>query len=246
MNMVPDFTVEEAAGIARELYGVEAAASELPGERDQNFRLRDAGGAEYVLKIANAAEDWEVLELQNRAIEFLRSRETGLEWPRVAGNGIERVGAHYVRLLTWVPGVCLAQVRPHSDELLRSLGRALAATDLALAGFDHPAAHRTMHWDLKQAAMARGHLRLLTDGQRSLAEPFFDGLGAGGLERPAAQRDSQRRERLQRAGGCRRDAGGFTAGFRRHGPFGDGVRPGGGAGVRDARPARTRWRRRHR
>ena len=32
----------------------------------------------------------------------------------------------------------------------------------ALAGFDHPAAHRTLHWDLKQAATAREYLPLLT------------------------------------------------------------------------------------
>ena len=91
MNMVPDFSVPEAVGIVRRLYGLEVTASELPGERDRNFRLRDPAGAEYVLKIANAEEASEVLDLQNRAIDFLRSQRTGLEWPRVVGSGIERV-----------------------------------------------------------------------------------------------------------------------------------------------------------
>jgi 4-aminobutyrate aminotransferase-like enzyme len=50
----------------------------------------------------------------------------------------------------------------------------LAATDTALAGFDHPAAHRMFHWDLKQAAVARDYLQLLNNAERALVEPFFE------------------------------------------------------------------------
>ena len=42
---------------------------------------------------------------------------------------------HLVRLLTWVPGRVLAGVRPHTPELLRSLGTLLGTMDTALAGF---------------------------------------------------------------------------------------------------------------
>ena len=109
----PQFAVEDAIRIGREIYGLEALASELPSERDQNFRLREPGGAEHVLKIANALESLEVLDLQNQAIAYLAARQTGLEWPRVvpsrSGDRIVPVGAYFVRLLTWVPGVCFAQ-----------------------------------------------------------------------------------------------------------------------------------------
>ncbi len=44
----------------------------------------------------------------------------------------------------------------------------------ALRGFDHPAAHRTLHWDLRQSAMARKYLPLLAEDRRRLVEPIFE------------------------------------------------------------------------
>jgi 4-aminobutyrate aminotransferase-like enzyme/Ser/Thr protein kinase RdoA (MazF antagonist) len=178
----PSFSIGDAVALAREIYGLDAVAEALPSERDQNFRMRGRDGRQYVLKIANASEALEVLNLQNRAIQFLSARNTSLEWPCVvpsrSGNEIVPAGswngaAFFVRLLTWVPGVPLAEVKPHSRELLRSLGRALASMDRAFANFDHPAAHRTLHWDLRQAGMAHAHLKLLSETQRRLLEPIF-------------------------------------------------------------------------
>ena len=93
--------------------------------------------------------------------------------PSRSGESIVEIGGHLVRLLTWIPGVCFADA-PQRPELLASLGRALARMDLALAGFDHPAAHRVFHWDLRQAQQARAHLPLLPDARRRLVEPIFD------------------------------------------------------------------------
>ena len=41
--------------------------SPLPSERDQNFQLCDAQGRQAVLKIANALEEYALLEAQNGA-----------------------------------------------------------------------------------------------------------------------------------------------------------------------------------
>ena len=168
--------MEDAARIAAELYGIEGAAIPLPSERDQNFRVGD-----FVLKIANAGESRAVLELQNAAMARVRRGPVGaegLEWPRVipasSGAEISEAGGHLVRLLSWIPGQCIGDAAPHSPELLASLGRALARIDLALAGFDHPAAHRTLHWDLRQAEQARLHMGLLEEWQRRLVEPIFE------------------------------------------------------------------------
>ena len=68
----------------------------------------------------------------------------------------------------------MADAAPHSAELLASLGRALARIALALEGFDHPAAHRTLHWDLRQAEQAQAHMGLLDDRQRRLVLPIFE------------------------------------------------------------------------
>ncbi len=178
VQSAPRLSPEDAARIAWEMYGLRAEADPLPSERDQNFRLRDTSGAQFVLKIANAEETREILDLQTKALQFLAAADTGLVWPRVVRNEIAQTAGHYVRLLTWVDGVCLADVRPHDAELLASLGHALARTDKALEGFSHPAAHRTLYWDLAQAAMAREHLLLLPAARRRLVEPFFDAWNA--------------------------------------------------------------------
>jgi 4-aminobutyrate aminotransferase-like enzyme/Ser/Thr protein kinase RdoA (MazF antagonist) len=162
----PQWTVDDAARVARELFGVEGAASALPSERDQNFRIGDG----HVLKVANAAESPAFLDAQAAAFARLRSAETGLRWPDV--SPAREVDGHLVRLLSWIPGTCLAAA-DQSPETLASLGRALANIATALADFDHPAAHRNFHWDLRQAPQARPYLPLLSDAQRALVEPIF-------------------------------------------------------------------------
>jgi len=122
----PHLTAAEAARLARELFGVEGEVSPLPSERDCNFRV-----GRFVLKIANPMELRDFLEAQNLAME--RLAETTLDCPRLA-QPMAQWNGHWVRLLGWVDGQCMAEVQPHSAELLRSLGDGLARADLALAG----------------------------------------------------------------------------------------------------------------
>jgi len=178
LHTAPTFSPAGAARLALDLYGLAAEAEALPSERDQNFLLRDASGARFVLKIANSAESRPVLDLQNRALEHLAAAGTSLQFPalRRDANGAEiaSAGSHAVRLLTWVEGVPMASVQLHSPELLASLGRALGEIDAALAGFQHPAQYReNFYWDLAQANRATEHLHLLSQPQRDLLMPFF-------------------------------------------------------------------------
>jgi 4-aminobutyrate aminotransferase-like enzyme/Ser/Thr protein kinase RdoA (MazF antagonist) len=183
LQKAPRLSVEMAVSIAAELYGLSVMASPLPSERDQNFLLRDAAGARYVLKIANSEEPRELLEMQNEMIRFLGAKRIALNFPRIiasksgsdiASTNLTGSARHPVRLLTWLDGECLAAVQPHRPALLRSLGRALGQMDAALAGFDHPAAHRSFYWDIRRAGMAREHLGLLPEPRRKLAARFFD------------------------------------------------------------------------
>ena len=177
VETAPRLSVEQAVEIARELYGIDVTAAHLPSERDQNFLLHSDAGERFVLKISNAHEDRRLLDLQNRAFQFLASSDTGLKWPKVcrtiAGEEIGEYGGHAVRLLTWLEGVCMAEAQPHRSELLRDLGRTLGAVDNALDGFSHLAAHRDFHWDLRNFRMARAHLPLLETAQRALVEPVL-------------------------------------------------------------------------
>jgi len=161
VHHAPRFTVSQAIEIARALYGLEATAEALPSERDQNFKLTASSGEAFVLKIANAAERREVLDFENQAMAHVARRAPRLRVasvvPTRSGEAIGTVegrGAegeprrHFVRLLTWVAGVPLALVKPHSEALLVNLGRAVGEMDRALADFEHPAMHRPFPWDL--------------------------------------------------------------------------------------------------
>jgi len=168
----PRFTAAEAMQMAVELYGMRAEAEPLPSERDQNFLLRTESGDRFVLKIANAGERREVLEYQNAAIQRLAERCGDLRFPRMAGPMVSS-GGYLVRLFTWVEGTCMARAPRHSEEMLASLGRAVALIDRALAGFSHPAAQRTLHWDIRHADLAREHAHLLPEGRRRIIDAGF-------------------------------------------------------------------------
>jgi hypothetical protein len=116
---VPDFSADAAAQVVRELYGIEGAFSRLYSERDQNFRVRATDGADYVLKIANSDEDPGVLDMQHQALTHVEARDPDLPTPRVirtrggamSGSIADAGGkAHIVRLLSYLPGINLAEV----------------------------------------------------------------------------------------------------------------------------------------
>jgi 4-aminobutyrate aminotransferase-like enzyme/Ser/Thr protein kinase RdoA (MazF antagonist) len=150
LQQAPRFDAAAAAELAREIYRIDADATPLTSERDQNFLLTTGDGTRFVLKIANAAEERALLEAQNGILQHL---EPLALCPRVvpAGDGssiVEGPMGHLVRLLTWLPGQPLATLSEQPDGLLEDLGRRLGEMDRALADFDHPALHRDFHWDL--------------------------------------------------------------------------------------------------
>ncbi|HEU4833357.1 MAG TPA: phosphotransferase [Pyrinomonadaceae bacterium] len=120
-------------------------ARRLPSERDQNFLLADDFGQLVVLKIANASESREFLEAQNAVLGYLSDR---VPFCQLVIGEIGEFQGHFVRLLTYLPGVPLAEIKPHTPGLLNDLGQKLGQLSRALADFDHPAVHRDFHWDL--------------------------------------------------------------------------------------------------
>ncbi len=164
----PHFTAADAQRIAREYFGRQPhIARQLPSDRDQNFYLEEPTGETFVLKIAAAAEDEAVLDFQNQALLHLATchppvaafpqpiaarRSPPATRPSllvtITGNG----RPHLVRLLTYLPGVPLANVNPHTPQLLAQAGSFLAQMDNALLDFSHPAMQRELHWDLQHAS----------------------------------------------------------------------------------------------
>jgi 4-aminobutyrate aminotransferase-like enzyme/Ser/Thr protein kinase RdoA (MazF antagonist) len=181
VQKAPRIIPDDAVSMVADLYGLNASAAPLPSERDQNFYCK-ASNEELVLKIANADEAIEFLELQNQLIRFLAASKIDLEFSRIVptrtGEDIATIKdeygrEHFVRLLTWLDGICFAKVDPHDRKLLASLGRVLGQMDAALAEFDHPAAHRSFYWDLRNARIARELIGLLPGSGRALVEQFF-------------------------------------------------------------------------
>jgi len=186
-------TEAEAAEIARDLYGLAVAAKSLPGEYDDNFHLtplrdnlpdtQDGDAAGFVLKVMHPARERSFIDMQCRALQHLAMHAPQLTLPRVRlgrnGEAFAAISAadgsrRLVWLLSYVPGTMLAKARPHSPELLQSLGHFLGAMDAALADFAHPAARRELKWDLARAGWIRQHLSLLRDAsQRALVEKFL-------------------------------------------------------------------------
>ncbi|HTB15782.1 MAG TPA: aminotransferase class III-fold pyridoxal phosphate-dependent enzyme [Bryobacteraceae bacterium] len=148
----------DASRIAKELYGIDAVATRLNGEFDDNFHLK--GPSEYILKVMREGCDRAFVEMQCGALEHLGES-------RVAG-GIREYQGRIVWLLRWIPGKLLADTKYHSPKLLRNFGRLMARTDAKLATFDHLSAHKELKWDLKRAFWIREYLHLTAD--RSLIE----------------------------------------------------------------------------
>jgi len=148
----------DASRIAKELYGIEAAATRLNGEFDDNFHL--SGDREYILKIMREGCDRAFVEMQCAAFQHIGE-------PRVAGD-IREYGGRIVWLLHWIPGTLLADIKNPSPKLLQNFGRLLASLDAKLATFCHSNAHREIKWDLKRAFWIRDYLHLVPD--RALIE----------------------------------------------------------------------------
>ena len=171
VNFAPALNLEEAGRLARERYGLSGVVEPLPSERDQNFLVTGNDGARFVLKIANAKEDYGFLEAQNMVMEHVARHETLI--PQVVnsinGNKIESIlagngGTHFVRLVTYLQGTPMGQVKRHSPELMFDLGQKLARLDHALQGFDHPALHRDFYWDFANGLdMLRKNRKLVRD-----------------------------------------------------------------------------------
>ena len=159
-------TVTAAATLAREEYGLQVTATRLSGERDENFKLTDADGRLYVLKIASVAEDPVITDLPTAALLHMERVDPELPCPRVlrtrAGLTQVRYDERTARILTYLPGRTLRSV-PRSSQQRGACGRLAARLGVALRSFTHPAAERFLIWDLRHVGLATRLLDELQD-----------------------------------------------------------------------------------
>jgi 4-aminobutyrate aminotransferase-like enzyme/Ser/Thr protein kinase RdoA (MazF antagonist) len=174
----PEISPRAGERIAAEWFGIAASAIPLASERDRNLQLRGSDGRDYVLKLANPAEDPAVVDLAARALVHVAACDPGLPVPRLlpARSGALAVLVEaedgrrcLARLLTFLPGIPLG-ASPRGAECLREVGATLARLGRALRGFFHPAADHELPWDLKRAHRFRARAdRIERAGPRRLA-----------------------------------------------------------------------------
>jgi Ser/Thr protein kinase RdoA (MazF antagonist) len=185
-SAVPESCAQE---LAAEHWGLLATAQRLDSERDQNFRLRMPDARDYVLKIANPAEDRAVTNLQTEALLHLAVADPGLPVPRIfpALNGAPELEISFddgsirvVRLLSFLAGTPMHAAQG-STALRRDLGRCAARLARGLADFRHAGAHHRLLWDLQHAAELRGLVDAVPADRRDLVEHYLDGFEAHAL-----------------------------------------------------------------
>jgi 4-aminobutyrate aminotransferase-like enzyme/Ser/Thr protein kinase RdoA (MazF antagonist) len=168
-------SLDEAIRLARDIYSLEVSARSLPGEYDNNFHVTTTDDRSFVLKVMHAGRERTFLDLQCRALQHLASQAPEIELPRVQltlrGEAFTKVALidgqeRFVWLVSFVPGHQLKDVRPHTPELLHSVGKLLGTIDRALKSFSHPAATRELKWDSAQAPWIRKYLSHIKDASR--------------------------------------------------------------------------------
>lgn len=163
-------------------FGVNGRATELGGERTQNFRIRSADGAAFTLKVSDPAESAEGTMLESAALLHIARTAPDIAAPRVvpALTGEEAVflgtaDGRYLRLLTYLEGTPFSFIEAPSPTLRHTIGEAVARLDMALASFDHPfSRERDLLWDVKPIARLRPSLTLIDEARRPLAEDMLD------------------------------------------------------------------------
>ncbi|HEX3689765.1 MAG TPA: aminotransferase class III-fold pyridoxal phosphate-dependent enzyme, partial [Solirubrobacteraceae bacterium] len=197
----PALSDGDAVEVARTCFAVTAAtARDLGSERDRTFALDDAGGAPVaILKVSNASEDPEVLDMEAEVALHAMAADPGL---RVAvpwrasptADSADSAGAarpgdavadlrarwehgdaiHWTRLYDVLPGHSRIEAAQLSDAALIAWGETTARLDQALRGFTHPRARRVMPWDVQHALASRAMLN-------DIREPRQRALVAGVL-----------------------------------------------------------------
>jgi 4-aminobutyrate aminotransferase-like enzyme/Ser/Thr protein kinase RdoA (MazF antagonist) len=153
----PNFEIDEVKIIVNNLFKLSGSIIALPSERDQNFLITEQNNKKFVLKIANHNETFENLDFQNKALQHI-SLEGSFNYPKLIKSDKKSIltfskdkKEYFVRLLSFLEGVPLAEYKPITEDFLIEYGKFLGYLTKSLINFDHPSAHKEFHWDIQHA-----------------------------------------------------------------------------------------------
>ena len=177
-------TLEIASGIAMELFHITSEISRLPGDEDENFRIKSDSGESYILKISQPEVEEDYLNFQNEILKHINTKSLDFELPKVIENTENKFLStitsksgelRKVRLLRWLDGKLWAHANPKTKTLRYSLGEQAGKLTKALQDFDHQGAHRNFDWNLSDSAWTLGFLKLFSGKDREMVG-YFQGL----------------------------------------------------------------------
>jgi len=154
----------------RDSYDLDAELTRLPGE-NLNYLAVVENGEKYVVKIAADDQSEAFVEMEFLVLRMASSALPQLALPKIKENKFGYIESSFVtgdsslkrlRIIDYLSGSLLAQ-SDISKGIRISLGKTLAEFDLAVALFDHPAAHRLHRWDLTRAYQHFDNLSLVAD-----------------------------------------------------------------------------------
>ena len=159
----PNFSVKDIVKYLLINFDLSGKVTNLYSDRDQNFLIQSKSNQKFILKISNPAEQPEILELQNKATLFIRSREPNLGIPLQIGEIKEfnkNGKIYFIRLVEYLDGQFL------KDSLVgnaahEKLGEFLGKLSLSLNGFSHPVADREFEWDVRATGLIKSRLDYL-------------------------------------------------------------------------------------
>jgi 4-aminobutyrate aminotransferase-like enzyme/Ser/Thr protein kinase RdoA (MazF antagonist) len=199
---VPRLAEDALAALLREQYGVAGPLRRLAGERDLNHAV----GGDYVLKVQNATDGEDVIEMSSLAIAELVRREPDLPVSQIVPT---RTGALWHPVTDAAGRTCFARLftllgghHPGPDELdergLYGWARVVARVGRALRGFFHPAAGYEIAWDIARAPAQRADIGVVPEPGRDVVTAVLDRFDAqvapvlGGLRAQVIHNDMGR------------------------------------------------------
>ncbi len=163
-----NFTIDSAEQVLKEHFTLEGEISQLPGERDLNFKI--SGKESFSLKIYEKGNrEW--LEIQDLALRTLARTITNIPKPIASKNGkfvIELPEGKCARLLSWVDGEPWADAKKVDNTHSKLLGVLIARVDKELAKIEITSEYRKVLtrpfiWNMLQAGSLLQHIDLIKD-----------------------------------------------------------------------------------
>lgn len=149
----PEVNETDAEQIARDLYGIDAAASELGSNQDRNFLLTERSGLRSVLRIDNEVFDDAARDAQHAAIDAYHQAGVTVAGvlPGLDGALTQRWRGLAVRRSEFAAGESMVDRGYLAPVVLEEFGALAASSVNALASLEHPGLDRAHMWDMRVA-----------------------------------------------------------------------------------------------